>query len=58
MKLTRLLVVRDIHVARDWYTRVLGATLHGEFGGRSLVLGLVGAWLLVVTGGPTRTSRR
>ena len=51
MELTRLLVVRDIESARDWYTRVLGATLHGEYGGTSLVLGIVGAWLLVVTGG-------
>ena len=52
MELTRLLVVTDIEVAKDWYTRVLGATLHGEYGGTSLVLQIVGAWLLVVTGGP------
>jgi catechol 2,3-dioxygenase-like lactoylglutathione lyase family enzyme len=51
MELTRLLVVQDIEVARDWYTRVLGATPHGEYGGTSLVLKIVGAWLLVVTGG-------
>ena len=51
MELTRLLVVRDIEVARDWYTDVLGATLEGEYGGTSLVLRIVGAWLLVVTGG-------
>jgi len=31
---------------------VLGATLHGECGGTSLVLRIVGSWLLVVTGGP------
>jgi len=51
MELTRLLVVRDIDVARDWYTQVLGATLHGEYGGTSNVLRIAGAWLLVVTGG-------
>ena len=54
MELTRLLVVHDIEVARDWYTRVLGAILHGEYGGTSLVVQIVGSWLLVVTGdGPT-----
>jgi catechol 2,3-dioxygenase-like lactoylglutathione lyase family enzyme len=51
MELTRLLVVRDIEVARDWYVGVLGATPHGKYGGSSLVLQIVGAWLLVVTGG-------
>jgi len=51
MELTRLLVVRDIEVARDWYVDVLGATLEGEYGGTSLVLKIVGSWLLVVTGG-------
>ena len=51
MELTRLLVVGDIEVARDWYVDVLGATLEGEYGGTSLVLRIVGSWLLVVTGG-------
>ena len=51
MELTRLLVVRDIEVAKRWYVDVLGATLEGEYGGTSLVLRIVGAWLLVVTGG-------
>jgi catechol 2,3-dioxygenase-like lactoylglutathione lyase family enzyme len=51
MELTRLLVVRDIEVSRDWYVDVLGATLEGEYGGTSLVLKIAGAWLLVVTGG-------
>jgi catechol 2,3-dioxygenase-like lactoylglutathione lyase family enzyme len=51
MELTRLLVVRDIEVSRDWYVDVLGATLEGEYGGTSLVLEVAGAWLLVVTGG-------
>jgi catechol 2,3-dioxygenase-like lactoylglutathione lyase family enzyme len=51
MEFTRLLVVSDIQVARDWYVDVLGATLEGEYGGTSLVLKIVGSWLLVVTGG-------
>ena len=51
MELTRLLVVRDIEASRDWYTRVLGASLEGEYGGTSLVLRIVGSWLLIVTGG-------
>jgi catechol 2,3-dioxygenase-like lactoylglutathione lyase family enzyme len=51
MELTRLLVVRDIEAAKHWYVDVLGATLEGEYGGTSLVLRIVGAWLLVVTGG-------
>jgi catechol 2,3-dioxygenase-like lactoylglutathione lyase family enzyme len=55
MELTRLLVVRDVEVSRDWYVDVLGATLEGEYGGTSLVLKIAGAWLLVVTGGePTK----
>ena len=52
MELTRLLVVRDLGAARNWYVDVLGATLHGEYGGTSLVLQIAGSWLLIVTGGP------
>ncbi len=34
---------------------VLGASLHGEYGGTSIVFNFNGAWLLVVTGGkPTK----
>jgi catechol 2,3-dioxygenase-like lactoylglutathione lyase family enzyme len=51
MELTRLLVVSDIERSRDWYTRVLGATLHREYGGTSCVLQLLDDWLLLVTGG-------
>jgi catechol 2,3-dioxygenase-like lactoylglutathione lyase family enzyme len=55
MELTRLLVVRDVEVSRDWYVGVVGATLEGEYGGTSLVLRIAEAWLLVVTGGePTK----
>jgi catechol 2,3-dioxygenase-like lactoylglutathione lyase family enzyme len=51
MELTRLLVVSDLVRARDWYARVLGATLYREYGGSSCVLRLLGDWLLLVTGG-------
>jgi catechol 2,3-dioxygenase-like lactoylglutathione lyase family enzyme len=51
MELTRLLVVSDVERSRRWYTDVLGATLYREYEG-SCVLQLLGAWLLLVTGGP------
>jgi catechol 2,3-dioxygenase-like lactoylglutathione lyase family enzyme len=51
MELTRLLVVSDMEHSRDWYTRVLGASLYREYGGTSCVLQLLGNWLLLVTGG-------
>jgi catechol 2,3-dioxygenase-like lactoylglutathione lyase family enzyme len=49
--LTHLLVVTDVDRSRAWYTDVLGATLHREYGGDSAVLELLGCWLLLVTGG-------
>ena len=52
--LTTILVVSDLERARSWYVDVLGADVFGEYGGTSLVLSFLGAWLLVVTGaGPT-----
>jgi catechol 2,3-dioxygenase-like lactoylglutathione lyase family enzyme len=51
MELTHLLVVSDLTVSRDWYQRVLGARLHREYGGTSVVFDFNGAWLLLVTGG-------
>jgi catechol 2,3-dioxygenase-like lactoylglutathione lyase family enzyme len=51
MELTRLLVVSDVERSRDWYTKVLGATVYREYGGTSIVLQLLGTWLLIVTGG-------
>lgn len=48
--LTHLLVVADTEVSRDWYVRVLEAEVHGEYGD-SVVLQLLGNWLLLVTGG-------
>ena len=55
MELTHILVVSDLDRAREFYRDVLGASLHGEYGGTSIVFNFNGAWLLVVTGGdPTK----
>jgi catechol 2,3-dioxygenase-like lactoylglutathione lyase family enzyme len=51
MELTRLLVISNVDRSRDWYTKILGATLYREYGGTSCVLQLLGDWLLLVTGG-------
>ncbi len=49
--LTHLLVVSDAQASRDWYVRVLDASVYAEYGGTSVVLELLGNWLLLVTGG-------
>jgi catechol 2,3-dioxygenase-like lactoylglutathione lyase family enzyme len=49
--LTHMLVVDDVDVSRDWYVRVLDATVQGEYGRTSIVLNLLGNWILLVTGG-------
>jgi len=51
VELTHILVVSDVQRSRAWYTDVLGANLHREYGGSSAVLRFAGAWLLLVTGG-------
>ena len=51
VELTQLLVVSDTARARAFYTDVLGARLHREYGGTSVVLQFQGSWLLLVTGG-------
>ncbi|MDH3500553.1 MAG: VOC family protein [Acidimicrobiia bacterium] len=51
MELTHILVVSELDRAKAWYRDVLGATLHAEYGGTSVVFGFNGVWLLVVTGG-------
>lgn len=51
MPLTHILVVSDIDRSRRWYTDVLGAELHREYGGDSTVLSFNASWLLLVTGG-------
>ncbi len=48
---THMLVVTDAAVSRDWYANVLDANVYGEYGGTSVVLDLLGTWLLLVTGG-------
>lgn len=49
--ITHMFVVSDLERSRDWYTGVLDASVHSEYGGTSVVLDLLGAWLLLVTGG-------
>ena len=49
--LTHMLVVTDVERSRDWYMKVLDAQLFGEYGGTSVVLQLLGNWILLVTGG-------
>ncbi len=46
-----MLVVTDVERSRDWYVNVLDAELFGEYGGTSVVLELLGSWILLVTGG-------
>ncbi len=49
--LTHMLVVTDVERSRDWYVDVLEAEVYGEYGGTSVVLELLGNWILLVTGG-------
>jgi catechol 2,3-dioxygenase-like lactoylglutathione lyase family enzyme len=49
--LTVMLVVSDAGRSRDWYVRVLDAEVYGEYGGTSVVLDVLGNWILLVTGG-------
>jgi catechol 2,3-dioxygenase-like lactoylglutathione lyase family enzyme len=49
--MTHMLVVSDVEVSRDWYVNVLDAAVFGEYGGTSVVLDLLGNWILLVTGG-------
>ncbi len=48
---THILVVTDPARARDFWVDVLGAELHREYGGTSVVLRFAGTWLLLVSGG-------
>lgn len=47
---TQLLVVADTAASRDWYVEVLDASVYGEYG-TSVVLDLLGHWLLLVEAG-------
>ena len=51
VEVTQLLVVSDLDRSRTFYRDVLGATVHREYGGTSVVLQFHGTWLLLVTGG-------
>lgn len=54
MALTQILVVSDLERSRDWYRDVLGAEIFREYGGDSVVLSFLDAWILIVEGsGPT-----
>ncbi|MFD9076362.1 MULTISPECIES: VOC family protein [Streptomyces] len=50
MEMTRLLVVSDVAVSRQWYEEVLGARVHSAYES-ACVLSLLGNWLLLVSGG-------
>ena len=55
MELTHILVINDIELSKQFYTKILGATVFREYGGTSCVLKFSGSWLLLVTGGgPTK----
>jgi catechol 2,3-dioxygenase-like lactoylglutathione lyase family enzyme len=51
MEATLLLVVSDIGRSKAFYSDVLGAEIHREYGGTSVVLRFLGIWILLVTGG-------
>ena len=53
-ELTTILVVSDMEKAKEFYIDSLGAELNRAYGGTSMVINLLGNWLLLVTaGGPT-----
>lgn len=49
--LTHMLVVANVDASRDWYLGVLDADLYAEYSGASVVLNVMGSWLLLVAGG-------
>jgi catechol 2,3-dioxygenase-like lactoylglutathione lyase family enzyme len=57
MELTHLLVVGDVERAKRFYVDVLGADLYREYGGTSVVLRFLDAWLLLVTGGDPTSDK-
>ncbi len=48
---TQILVVSDASRSRDWWSQVLGAEVHREYGGTSVVLRFAQMWVLLVTAG-------
>ena len=57
MALSHILVVSDLPRARAFYVDVLGAEVYREYAGTTMVLTLLGNWLLVVTGGPPTVDK-
>ena len=49
--ITHMIVVSDLERSKAFYVDVLGCSVHGEYGGTSVVLDWNGSWLLLVTGG-------
>ena len=49
--LTTILTVKDIALSKEFYQNILGAELFREYGGTSMVIQLLGSWILLVTGG-------
>jgi len=54
--LTHLLVVADPRTSRDWYVDVLNASVYGQYG-TSVVLDLLGNWLLLVEAGDPTSDK-
>ena len=53
-ELTNILVVTEMAKSKTFYIDLLGAELHREYGGTSLVIKFLSNWFLLVTaGGPT-----
>ena len=50
-ELTTILVVSDLEKSKSFYVDLLGAKLYREYGGTSIVLKLLGNWILLVTQG-------
>ncbi len=48
---THMLVCADPLASRDWYVRCLDASVYGSYG-TSVVLELLGSWILLVEPGP------
>jgi len=48
---THILAAADPARSRDFWVNVLGAEVHREYGGTSVVLRFAGTWLLLVSGG-------
>ena len=57
MALTHILVVSDLQRSKTFYSQVLGADVHREYGGTSVVLSLLSSWILLVTGGPPTVDK-